>query len=149
MDCDGAEYWEHCQIQAGVSIWQHRRSALDLLEQWVHFCSRREVVSDDPNVLGLPNFPEFVDHRHDQSVLTNLCLKFGISALGSPGSRVENAHNINSLVDYVEQRFLPQRLARARRMITAGTPRWARRHLRRAGSLTLAKLWPGHRHLLE
>ena len=36
------------------------------------------MVGDGPNACGLPNRPDFVDHRHDQSVLTNLVVKHDV-----------------------------------------------------------------------
>ena len=32
-----------------------------------------------PNACGKENFPEFIEHRHDQSVLSLLKTRFGIS----------------------------------------------------------------------
>ena len=41
-------------------------------------CDRR-IISDDDNVGGKDNFPSFQEHRWDQSILTNLAIKHGLS----------------------------------------------------------------------
>src|SRR5205823_2371810 len=41
----------------------------------------RRCITDDMNECGLPNLPRFREHRHDQSILTNLCVKHKISSL--------------------------------------------------------------------
>lgn len=75
MDCDSPYYWNHPQIQATFSVWAKTEFALSFVKDWSTYCSDMRIVGDAPNTLGLPNLPGFVDHRHDQSVLTNLALK--------------------------------------------------------------------------
>ena len=41
------------------------------------------IISDDKNVCGKENFPEFNEHRRDQSILTNIAIKYGLSVVGS------------------------------------------------------------------
>jgi hypothetical protein len=44
---------------------------------------------DGENLCGLPNFPDFDSHRHDQSILTNLKTKYGITTNESIRSYIE------------------------------------------------------------
>ncbi len=44
--------------------------ACALVAEWLESCRDRRVLTDEPNTCGLPNLPGFVDHRHDQSVLS-------------------------------------------------------------------------------
>ncbi|WP_146673446.1 hypothetical protein [Thioclava sp. F36-6] len=60
------------QIQSGWSFWTPCEMAFRVLDDWGKACTDPRCVSDSPNTLGLPNYPEFVDHRHDQSILTLL-----------------------------------------------------------------------------
>jgi hypothetical protein len=78
MNCDEERYWNTPHLEAGVSIWRRNNYTLELLDEWSRYCTDRRILSDDQNVCGLPNFPEFRDHRHDQSILTNLKEKHGI-----------------------------------------------------------------------
>ena len=79
MGCDEQKYWDANHLEAGISIWKGVNECEDLISEWIANCADRRVLSDDPNECGLENLPEFKDHRHDQSVLTNLTTKAGIT----------------------------------------------------------------------
>jgi hypothetical protein len=78
MDCDSSPYWMTPQVGATFSVWIKSRAAIDFVEEWRAYCSDPRVVGDGPNTCGLPNLPDFLDHRHDQSVLTNLVVKHDV-----------------------------------------------------------------------
>jgi len=78
MNCDAPAFWKHPQVQATFSVWLNRPATLTFLEQWRRHCADIRIIGDGPSMCGLPNFPGFVDHRHDQSVLTNLVVKHGL-----------------------------------------------------------------------
>lgn len=78
MNCDAERYWNTYHLEAGISIWRKTPYTETLLNEWLHYCLDRRILSDDPNVCGLSNFPEFRDHRHDQSILTNLKERWSI-----------------------------------------------------------------------
>jgi len=54
-------------------------STISFFEEYLKLCEDIRIVSDLPNECGLSNFPEFIEHRHDQSVLSLLCHKYQIS----------------------------------------------------------------------
>jgi len=84
MDCDSERYWNHCQIQPSFSVWQKNDFSLSFLDQWLRYCTDPRILTDIPNACGLPNLPDFIDHRHDQSILTNCALMQGVPGLGDP-----------------------------------------------------------------
>jgi hypothetical protein len=53
------------------------------VQEWLAGCEDQRILTDISNACGLPNFPDFVEHRHDQSVLTLCAIKFGYDGLGS------------------------------------------------------------------
>ena len=53
-------------------------TAMRIMRAWLYYGCDPRASTDDPNVLGYPNFPEFTDHRHDQAILTLLAMKFNI-----------------------------------------------------------------------
>ncbi len=77
MHCDEPRFWNHPQVQATYSVWQKSAPVLALLEQWLACCCDARLITDAPNVSGLDNLPSFRDHRHDQSILTNLVVRAG------------------------------------------------------------------------
>jgi hypothetical protein len=77
MDCDTERFWHHPQIQATHSVWKKTRATTDFVTTWLRHCSDSRIITDAPNTCGLNNLPDFVEHRHDQSVLTNLVIAAG------------------------------------------------------------------------
>jgi hypothetical protein len=80
-DMDRPEYYSASPIQASFSLWKKCPESEILVEQWLAWCGDRRMVTDDPNTCDLDNLPDFLEHRHDQSLLTLLCLKEGVQAL--------------------------------------------------------------------
>jgi hypothetical protein len=74
MNCDSGHYWSHPQIQAAFSVWIKTNQSLAFRQEWRRYCMDIRIIGDGPTTCGLPTLPGFIDHRHDQSVLTNLVL---------------------------------------------------------------------------
>lgn len=72
MNCDYDLYWDINQVWAGVIA--ARRFGTNIIDHWKHYCLQYDIISDKPSE---DNFPEFKDHRHDQSILTNILLFHG------------------------------------------------------------------------
>lgn len=99
MDCDRSIYWQHPQIQATYSVWQKSEQSRALLDEWLQWCITPGVLTDAVSLPHVKNFPDFVDHRHDQSVITNLSIKHGIKCYGDPQVALPGSKDINNLVD--------------------------------------------------
>ena len=111
MGCDEQKYWEHGQIQATFSVWQNNPQVIAFVEEWLRWCTDARVLTDQENQLDQPNLEGFTEHRHDQSVLTNLVIKHGIKGVGSPKRTIFRHRNINFMLKqivvdtaYVERR---------------------------------------------
>jgi hypothetical protein len=76
-DMDEPSVHSMAPIQASFSFWKADTAAREFVREWTDWCSDRRLVSDDPSVCGLPELPDFRDHRHDQALLTLCCLKHG------------------------------------------------------------------------
>lgn len=72
MDCDGDEFKNAHQVEAGVIAVKNTAKARRILNEWLSWCIMPEVVMDEPN--DYPNAESFVAHRHDQSILSNLAV---------------------------------------------------------------------------
>lgn len=75
MNCDSHHYWDEIQCEAGICAFKNTDESKDFISEWLGYCKDARIITDDPNVCGLPNLPEYVDHRYDQSVLSNLIIK--------------------------------------------------------------------------
>jgi len=93
MGADSPTYWDHPQVQATFSMWKNSAFARAFVLEWMKLAVDPRLISDHPNVGGAANHPGFLDHRHDQSILTNLVVRHGLS-LPTYGSK-----NINGLSD--------------------------------------------------
>jgi hypothetical protein len=79
MGCDTERYWNAKQPEAGFLVMRAGSTVWNIVAEWLDWCRDSHVLTDDPNICGLPNRPDFIDHRHDQSILTNLITKYGVS----------------------------------------------------------------------
>jgi hypothetical protein len=101
MECDQPAYWHHPQVQATYSVWQRTDQSLTLVDEWLKWCTTPGILTDDVALAHVRNFPDFVDHRHDQAVITNLVIKHGIKCYGSPDVELPGAKDIDNLVDRI------------------------------------------------
>lgn len=85
MNCLDEKYKNTIQLEAGVVAFKNTSKNKDFVSKWLEYCKDENIVTDMPNVYG-NNFPDFIDHRHDQSILTNLFVDFGCKEfeIGSP-----------------------------------------------------------------
>ena len=84
MDCEHPKYWDALQLTATFQLVRKNDFSMDFYEKYVAYCEDERIISDKQNVCGLPNFPDYIDHRHDQSVLTNLQIKYNITCYQDP-----------------------------------------------------------------
>ena len=62
---------EAAQLNAAVQVYRHTPRATAFLERYREWCGRREVIDD---ARALEDYPGYVDHRHDQSILSLLAV---------------------------------------------------------------------------
>lgn len=98
MDCDEERFWTHPQVQATYSLWQNNRNVIRFVEEWLQWCCDPRILTDQDNQAGQPNHEGFVEHRHDQSVLTNLVIKHQIPCVGNLTQTIYRHRNINYMV---------------------------------------------------
>lgn len=84
MDCHGARYTDTHQVEASFSLWRKTPFTLALAAEWLHYAQDERIVTDAPNRCGGRNFPEFREHRHDQSIWSLLCKKHGVALHRQP-----------------------------------------------------------------
>jgi len=57
---------------------------MQLVQEWLKYAQLENVLTDIPNTCGLPNYKNFKEHRHDQSIFTNLLIKYNIPCFRDP-----------------------------------------------------------------
>lgn len=101
MGCDFPEYHNSGQVQAGYSCWSNSKASRAFLTQWLYWCQVEAVISDNTNQYGKPNFAEFRDHRHDQSIMTNLVIKNNILLFGPKSKSLEGFRDFNHILRHM------------------------------------------------
>lgn len=84
MDCDSKKYWDHEQTLGSFQIYIKNKNSIKFLKEWLFYCQNKYIITDMSNISGLPNFPEFKDHRHDQSILSILAVKYSKELFRDP-----------------------------------------------------------------
>lgn len=70
------------QVGATVVIMCRQKSSIELLELWRQcYYDHFELIDDSPSLL--PNAPDFIENRHDQSILSVLCKKYSAFLISS------------------------------------------------------------------
>lgn len=82
MNCESEECINTPQIMGTFILLKRCIASEKFLLEFQHYCSDRRILSDDENVMGKDNYKEFIEHRHDQSVLSLLCKKHNILTIG-------------------------------------------------------------------
>lgn len=84
LNADEPKYWNASMTNGAVSVWENNQDNVNFLTEWLRYCRDPRIVTDDPNMSGKPNFMEFKDHRHDQSILTILSVKYNFELFRDP-----------------------------------------------------------------
>lgn len=85
MDCDSEIYWNSPQMQANLLGFVRNEKNLQFTKEW------RDSSLDYDKMFGnnqRPNFPSFKEHRHDQTLLSLLTIKYKMPYL----HRNDNPH---------------------------------------------------------
>ena len=83
MGCDSDEYIYGTHLNASYQIYQKNKYSLQFVKEYLNFCENVNVLTDTPNQHG-DNYNGYYDHRHDQSVLSLLAIKYKINSLVDP-----------------------------------------------------------------
>ena len=78
MGLDMEAYTDSCQ-RGGILALQKNDNNINMVKEWLHFGQDERIITDMPNTCGLDNYEGFIDHRHDQSILSLVSKKYGIS----------------------------------------------------------------------
>ena len=98
--CDEPKYTDTPQSIGGYFVCKRAPEVEAYLDEVLWYAQDIRIISDKPNEMGLPNYKEFADHRHDQSVISLMSKKYGFKRFRDPSQFGE----VNSYEAEVEQR---------------------------------------------
>lgn len=90
--CDEAKYTDTPQSIGGYFVCKKAPEVQAYLDEVLHYAQDMRIISDKPNVMGLPNYEEFTDHRHDQSVISLISKKYGFKRFRDPSQFGQTNH---------------------------------------------------------
>ena len=105
MDCDTPEYTDTPQLASGYEIFKKSADAIAFAEEWLKYMTDARIVTDIPNQLGKPNYPEFQENRHDQTVLSLLSKKHKLPLFRFP---ITSPASTSFTKDVLERSTYPQ-----------------------------------------
>ena len=77
MGCTSDEYVYGNQVDAAFQVYQKNERTMQFLREYLDYCQDERILTDIPSTTG-DNHKDFRDHRHDQSVLSLLAIKYGV-----------------------------------------------------------------------
>lgn len=83
MNCDSEKYYNASQVDGSYQFYKKTPKVIKFLKEYKEYCSNDNIISDLPNITK-ENLPEYIDHRHDQSILSLLAVKYNIPLLPEP-----------------------------------------------------------------
>lgn len=70
IGCDEEKYWDALQVEAGIIVCKKNDVTIHIIKEWLRWCLTPGLVTDEQS--QTKNLPDFIDHRHDQSILSIL-----------------------------------------------------------------------------
>ena len=114
MDCDHQGFEKTPQRLASFILARKSSRCIAFFEEYLHFCCNPHILTDLENTCGLPNYPGFQGHRHDQSVFSLLTKKHHLEVFRDPcqwgNSQINQFSNspYPQLIEHTRQRLPKQ-----------------------------------------
>lgn len=81
MGCDEEDYYDSNQLEVGFMVWKVCEESIKTVSEWLELCTDSQIINNDASTLG-DELSGFVAHRNDQSVLTNIAIRDGLTVGG-------------------------------------------------------------------
>lgn len=93
LNCDKAAYHDAPLIHAGLQVYRKTKTSLAFAEEVLASCLMEGLITDAPNIHGLPDLPGFIENRHDQSIFSLVAHKHCMTLFLDPTQfRIRNAN---------------------------------------------------------
>jgi len=84
LGCDSGRYTDTKQRLASFFLVRKTQATQRFFAEYLNCATDMRVLGDADNTLGLPNYPGFCAHRHDQSIFSLLTKLHGFEAFRDP-----------------------------------------------------------------
>ena len=86
FDLTENKFQESRQRLSGFNIWKPTVFNIDLAKEWLYYNQKANLVNDINNYSNPHFHKEFIEHRHDQSILSLLTKKYNIESFRDPSN---------------------------------------------------------------
>jgi hypothetical protein len=100
LDLDAEPYINQPQFLASYIIMRKNDFVVSFMKEWLTYAEDYRNITDSPNECGLPNYSEFVDHRHDQSILSLLGRKYNIKNIADISQYGKNKWSTHQILNH-------------------------------------------------
>ena len=129
LDADSPLYTDGSQVDAAYLVLQKRPESVAFVRELLEACQRYELLREPPSETG-PELPGFVEHRWDQSILSILAIRHGVTRAREPSQDGNRAigpdDTYGQVFDHHRGRFRIARDSREARRLLARARRRAR-----------------------
>lgn len=109
MNCDRLNFRKEHLKACGFIVIKKSEFSILFFDEYLKYAQNISILKDIENVTVKKNFQTFVEHRHDQSVLSLLSKKYKLQALGDPSQFGNIQINYFSNSKYSQILELPKR----------------------------------------
>lgn len=107
MNCENLKSVKAFQMAGTFLLFRKNDFVINFVSEWLEYCKDERIITDKENTCGKPNFPNFRDHRHDQSILSLLQVKYDIKTFIDPSQwgESERENGFKQLIDHHRKRW--------------------------------------------
>ena len=101
MGADSSYYTNTYSYNAAFQLYKKSDFSMNFLKEYIYYGTDKRIITDDINTFQLPNYKEFKDHRHDQSILSILIKKYNQANSGKPNINYTLINNFNNEMPFI------------------------------------------------
>jgi hypothetical protein len=83
-DSDEPKFTETGLRVGGFFMFKKNNISFDFFSDCLKYAQDYRIITDCPNECGLPNYPDFVDHRHDEALISIISKKYNLYPYRNP-----------------------------------------------------------------
>ena len=102
---DKPMYTNTCQRYGGIWVFKKGEFAHHFFSTMQAYELDHRILTDSINLLGIPNYPEFQDHRHDESLVSILSKMFDLYPYRFPYPRHSLMEQETTLGEFTDESF--------------------------------------------
>ncbi len=84
LGADTEEIVNSPQRMATFLLIKKTKKTMDFIDEYLYYAQDERIITDLPNVMGKENYPDWQENRHDQTIYSLLCKKYGFLPYRDP-----------------------------------------------------------------